>query len=173
MTSGQYSEFIDPFPSLEKYWEQAAAKSGAFFALASRSAAQLVIDNIEGLSDFDHFGFHLGLITQIRDDLDDVRPSGEKTTHGQRREISRSLPVIYAFSVLPPQDCERLRANLHNAPTDTGAAGEVIRLLDQSNAALYIVAEMERHRQLALEALHRAAQPSLARQALESYLWKL
>jgi len=173
MTSGQYSELTNPFPSLEKYWELAAAKSGTFFALAARSAARLATDNNEKLNNFERYGHHLGLFIQMRDDLDDVRPPAENTAYGQRVEISRSLPVIYALSVLPALDGERLRNSLHKAPEDTRAAEDVIRLLNQSNAALYIMAEMERHRQLALQAIHQAAQTSPAREALENYLWKL
>ncbi len=173
MTSGQYRELADPFPSLEKYWELAAAKSGTFFALASRSAARLATDNDERLNNFELYGHHLGLIIQMRDDLDDIRPPAENNAYGQRVEISRSLPVIYALSVLPAQDGERLRDSLHNVSEDTRAAEDVIRLLNQSNATLYIVAELERHRQLAVQALHQAAQSSSARDALENYLWKL
>jgi len=173
MTSGQFSELANPFPSLEKYWELAAAKSGMFFALASRSAARLATDNTERLNNFERYGHHLGLIIQMRDDLDDVRPPAENTAYGQRVEISRSLPVIYALSVLPARDGERLRNSLHKAPEDTSVAEDVIRLLNQSNATLYIMTELERHRQLALQAIHRAAPPSPARESLENYLVKV
>lgn len=173
MTSGQYSEFADPYPSLERYWQLAGAKSGEFFALATRSAARLATSDGEILDNFERFGFHLGMLIQIRDDLDDVRPPEERSVYGQRGEMARSLPVIFAFSVLQPQDCDQLKKNLANAPDDPQAAGEVIRLLNQSNAALYIAAELEHHRQSAQEALQQVVPPSEIYETLKGYLWKL
>jgi geranylgeranyl pyrophosphate synthase len=173
MASGQYSEFTDPFPSIERYWKRAAAKSGGFFALACRSAARLVSDDSVRLGGFERYGYHLGLIIQIRDDLDDVRPPAEKAAYGQRKEISGSLAVVYALSVLPSQDRKHLQQLLREAPSDSAAAGEVIGLLNQSNASLYIVTEIERHRQLALESIQQAVDDSQSRESLENFIWKL
>ncbi len=173
MTSGQYSEFSDPFPSIERYWERAAAKSGGFFALACRSAARLASDDSLRLDGFERYGYHLGLIIQIRDDLEDIRPPAEKAAYGQRKEIGGSLAVVYALSVLPSQDRDLLRQSLRVAPSDSAAADEVIGLLNQSNASLYIVTEIERHRQLALESIQQAAENSPARESLENFTWKL
>jgi geranylgeranyl pyrophosphate synthase len=173
MASGQYNELTVSILSLEKYWEFASAKSGVFFALAAREGARLATDDGAQLANFDRFGYHLGLLTQIRDDLDDVCPPSATFTYGQRREMSRSLPVVYALSVLPAQDCEYLRQCLKAAPTDARAAKDVINLLNQSNTTLYLAAELERHCQLAQEAIRQAAPPSPARDALESLIWKL
>jgi geranylgeranyl pyrophosphate synthase len=170
MSSGQYRELITPQPSLEQFWENIAAKSGRFFATACRAAARIVTQERQRLDDFERYGHHLGMLIQIRDDLDDIQPPSDRAAYGQRREIARSLPVVYAQSVLPPADGEHLRECLGLASQDELAAGEVIRLLDKSNAALYLVTEMERHRQIALEAILRAAEPSPARDALENYL---
>lgn len=170
MTSGQYQGLIQPIPTLDQYWEIAAAKSGAFFGTACRCAARLAISDAEQLSDYYQFGHHLGLLTQVRDDLDDIQPPDEDRAPGQKLELAHSLAVIYALAVLPPEEGERLRMNLAAAPQDARAATELIRLLDQSNAALYLMTEMERHRQTALNAIQRAAQPSPARERLISYL---
>lgn len=170
MTSGQFAEMIDSQPSLEDYWKYAEAKSGAFFALACRSGAKLATSDKSVLDGFHRFGHHLGMLVQLKDDLDDIRPPSEGAVAGQRLEISRSLPVIFAQNVLPDADRERLRVSLSEAPWDAQAAGEVIRLLDQSNAAVYLVAEMERHRQMAMDAIHQAVPPSTSREALEYYL---
>ncbi len=170
MTSGQYRGLIEPTPSLDQYWENAAAKSGSFFGLACRCAARLATADPERLSDYYLFGRHLGLLIQVRDDLDDIQPPDEEGAPGQKLEIARSLAVIYALAVLPPEDGDRLRNTLAAAPHDTQAAAEVIRLLNQSNAALYLMTEMERQRQTALNAIRRAAQPSPAREKLISYL---
>ena len=59
-----------------------------------------------------------------------------------------------------------------NAPVDELAAAEVIRILNENNAALYLAAEMEKHRGMALDAIRSAARPSPARDALEAYLHK-
>lgn len=173
MTSGQYCELIVTDPTLEQYWKNIGAKSGKFFSMISRSAARLATNNRQRLDDFERYGFHLGVLLQIRDDLEDVRPKAGFSAYGQRREITRSLPVIYARSVLPPTDLEHLNRSLELASKEESSAREVIRLLDKSNTALYLVTEIERHRQIALDAIRRAVAPSQALDQLESYLHAL
>ena len=170
MTSGQYRELIERVSTLEDYWEYAGAKSGVFFATACRCAARLAIDDQDLLNDFYQFGYHFGLLVQIHDDLDDIQPPTNQAAPGQKKEIARSLAVIYALSVLPPHDCKRLKWSLSKAPTDSIAAEEVVDILNRSNAALYLLTELERHRKLALDAIMRACKPSPAQETLISYL---
>jgi geranylgeranyl pyrophosphate synthase len=170
MTSGQYRELVSDQLSLEAYWENAAAKSGAFFELACRSGARLATDDSERLKAFERFGHHLGLLVQLADDMDDIRAPYEAGSPGQRPGFDRSLPVVYAREVLPQEEGGRLKEYLRQAPSDADAAGKAIALLDQSGASLYMRAEIRRHRERALEALSRTGAGGSSIQELSAML---
>ncbi len=172
MTCGQYADLVYQSPTLEQYWKHIGAKSGGFFALACRAAARLANQEGERPENFGRYGHHLGMLVQILDDIEDVRPLSDRLIPGQRHELARSLPVIYALSVLPDPEHDELKRLLSAAPVDEFAAEEVIRILNENNAALYLAAEMERHRGFALDAIRSAAPPSPARDSLEAYLHK-
>jgi hypothetical protein len=156
MGSGQHADLTRASLSLEQYWQQADTKSGAFFALACRAGAGLATSDRDSLLEYSQFGSHLGLLIQITDDLEDVIPPQGTGTPGQRSPFARSLPVVYALEVLPLRLRERLELCLQAAPSNAEAAQEAVNLVDQSNAAAYVMIEIERHKQLALQALERA-----------------
>jgi len=70
MASGQYSDMLGPARTLQQYWDRAMAKSGSFFGLACRTGAQLATRETGQLATFERYGQHLGLLIQIKDDLD-------------------------------------------------------------------------------------------------------
>ena len=167
MASGQYSDMLGPACTLQQYWDRAMAKSGSFFGLACRTGAQLATRETGQLATFERYGQHLGLLIQIKDDLDDLQPPPGIGATGQRPELTSSLPVVYSFEVLQPELRSRLQQHLEAAPDNAQAAQEVLHLLDQSGAAVYMLVEMERHQQLAIQAIQEAALPSDARSRLE------
>jgi len=167
MASGQYSDMLGPACTLQQYWDRAMAKSGSFFGLACRTGAQLATRETGQLATFERYGQHLGLLIQIKDDLDDLQPPPGIGSTGQRPELTSSLPVVYSFEVLQPELRSRLQQHLEAAPDNAQAAQEVLHLLDQSGAAVYMLVEMERHQQLAIQAIQEAALPSDARSRLE------
>jgi len=173
MCSGQYRDLVSPTPTLEQYWENAAAKSGTFFSLACRSGARLATDDTLRVRKFSHLGLHVGLLVQILDDLEDMHPVQRLDLPGRQPELSHSLPVVYALSVYPPRERARLRELLATARHDLGAAQEALTLIDQSGAALYLAAEIERHRQQAIEVLEQVAPQPPAGEALLTLLRKL
>jgi hypothetical protein len=63
-----------------------------------------------------------------------------------------------------------LRKKLDKAPNDPAAAGAALEIIDNSGAALYLLAELERHRNLGSEVLEKAAVGSLARDSLLNIL---
>jgi geranylgeranyl pyrophosphate synthase len=166
MGSGQHADLTRVSLSLERYWQQAETKSGAFFSLACRSGARLATSDTVTLSEYNQFGSHLGLLIQITDDLEDVFPPQGMGIYGQRSQFSRSLPVVYALEVLPQPQREQLELCLQAAPVDAEAAQEAVGLVDESNAATYIMIEIERYRQAALQALEKANPLAPARDAL-------
>jgi len=173
MGSGQHADLTRASLSLEHYWQQAETKSGVFFSLACRAGARLATCDSDTLLAYSQFGRHLGLLIQITDDLEDVFPPQGTGTPGQRSQFARSLPVVYALDVLPPQQRERLELYLQSAPMDGEAAQEAVNLVDHSNAAGYVIIEIERHKQLATQALERANPRPPARELLANIIQEI
>jgi geranylgeranyl pyrophosphate synthase len=81
-----------------------------------------------------------------------------------------TLPVAHAMAVLDAAERERLRAALRAAPGDPEAEAEARRLVIAAGAVFSLVAEGQRHKQLARAALEAAAPPSQARNELLALL---
>ncbi len=91
------------------------------------------------------------------DDLDDIRQLHNVLPTGLKAKIKRSLPFVYALEMNPAPIQERLIACLDSADQEQSAVDELVNLLDECNAALYVMAEMEQQRQSALAGLERAS----------------
>ncbi len=89
MASGQQLDLTDPRPSLRSTWAVAEAKSGAFFGLACRSGARLAGAPQPITDHYGEYGFNLGLIVQIGDDLEDI----------QAGRPAPPLPVAYCMEM--------------------------------------------------------------------------
>ncbi len=172
MCGGQHADLTHPEPTLEEYWQQAAAKSGAFFALACRCGARLASADPAMLRAYDQLGQHLGLLVQIKDDLDDVRPGG-KGGYGQRAQLGHSLPYLYALQVLPAKEQARLRRYMGEARRSARAARQALELIDRAGAATYMRLELERHSRMARQALESAHPLPPAVGMLEEYIQTL
>jgi heptaprenyl diphosphate synthase len=172
MSSGQHADLTRAEPTLEQYWDIARDKSGAFFQAACRGGARLADAAADRLDAFGLFGQHLGILKQILDDLEDIQPpDGARSMHPWP-EAAHSLPVVYALSVFPPEQSDRLRRCLQNTASSPPAVQEAFELLEKSGAALYLRVEIDRHRDLAIEAIRAAAGPAAA-QPLISLVEKL
>jgi len=157
MTSGQYQDLTAEAVTLEDYWRQAGSKSGAFFQLACQAGARLAGSSPVILDAYGDYGLHLGLLIQVKDDLDDIRQLHNVVPTGLKAKIKRSLPFVYTLEMNPDPTRERLLACLQNADQKQSAVVELVNLLDECNAALYVMAEMEQQRQSALKGLERAS----------------
>jgi geranylgeranyl pyrophosphate synthase len=153
MSWGQQREITNPEPTLEQYWHNAEAKSGAFFSLACKGGARLGSSDLERVDKFARIGNHLGLVIQLLDDLDEVRSPEGDGVPGQKLGLARSLPAVYALDVSSTAKRALLRKYLVDAPHNPTAADEALKFIDASGASVYILAEIERHRALALEFL--------------------
>jgi geranylgeranyl pyrophosphate synthase len=173
MSSGQHADLNQPEPTLEQYWEIARDKSGAFFQVACRCGARLASASADQLEGFGLYGQHLGLLKQILDDLEDIQPPDSHKPMHPWPDIARSLPVVYAMSVFPQEERERLRLSLQNVAQSQSAARDAFLLLEQSGAALYLQMEIERHRDLAIGAVRRAVTRADAAQPLISLVRQL
>jgi len=157
MTSGQYQDLTAEAATLEDYWRQAGSKSGAFFQLACLAGARLASSDPAILRAYGDYGMHLGLLIQVMDDLDDIRELHNVLPTDLKAKIKRSLPFVYALEMNPAPIQERLIACLHSADQGQSAVDELVSLLDECNAALYVMAEIEQQRQSALAGLERAS----------------
>jgi geranylgeranyl pyrophosphate synthase len=173
MASGQHADLTRAEPTLEQYWDIARDKSGAFFQIACRCGARLANAVADRLDDFGLFGQHLGVLKQILDDLEDIQPPDSSRSMHPWPELAHSLPVVYALSVFPPGESARLRLCLQNAASSQPSAKEAFQLLEKSGAALYLSMEIARQRELAIEAIQRAALGPDAAQPLISLVEKL
>lgn len=158
MCSGQHLDLITPRPSLEQWQQIASAKSGAFFRLACWGGAALASERGEVIDAYGNFGFRLGLLLQLQDDLGDMRQSGAGAGSLLADNIGRSLPVAYAREVLPREEQDLLSDLLPRGAQERSAALQAIEMLEACGADLFVLTEIERHARLGIEAL-RLARP--------------
>jgi geranylgeranyl pyrophosphate synthase len=173
MTSGQHLDLTIPKISLDQWWQIADAKSGAFFSLACRSGSQLGTSDPRKVNAFSEYGFHVGLMLQILDDLDDFQlflNSGEITSI---IFLERSLAAAYAYDVLPDRSKEEIvRLSRAGAPGEE-YADKLIDILDDCGAGLYMVAELEKHYEYGMASLSEAQPVSPALEKLEAIIGAL
>ena len=173
MTSGQYRDLIAPARTLEDYWRLAEAKSGAFFRLACLAGARLGTSDQVALSAYANYGMHLGLLIQVMDDLDDIRRLHDLVPTQFIGKIKGSLPFMYAMELSPSPARERLWVCLEASDKDRSAVNALVALLDECQAALYVMAEMEKQRGLALASLEQAGALEPYRDALAALVTDL
>ncbi|HLE13566.1 MAG TPA: polyprenyl synthetase family protein [Anaerolineales bacterium] len=157
MGSGQHQDLREPNPGLESWLKVAGAKSGSFFALACRAGSQLATDDPQRIQSFNNFGYHLGILVQLLDDIGDFKALHQGDTPVHPEALNRSMVVAYALEVLPEEQNRRLLDTLAAIADDPTAARDAIYLIDQCGAGLYLAIEIERQRQSGLNALAAAA----------------
>jgi geranylgeranyl pyrophosphate synthase len=173
MTSGQHLDINLPRLSLEQWWQVAEAKTGSFFSLACRSGAQFGTDDSLKIEAFSDYGFHLGLMLQIHDDIEDLKLLMAEEISEIPASINRSLAFTYAVEVLPDREKSRLQELIERKSHESASVDEVIGLLNQSGAGLYLLAEMKRHYELAVKSLEKAAPSSSAGEKLLAFIREL
>lgn len=156
MTSAQHRDVNSPQFTLNQWWQVAEAKTGSFFSLACRSGARLGTDDAEKIESYSKFGFHLGLMLQIQDDIEDLQTLMDQNSCEIPQGFKKSLTAAYAFDVLPESNVMQLKQLLDDISSDPEEVNKVIRLLDQCGAGLYLLAEMDRHYALGVEYLKKA-----------------
>ena len=159
MCSGQHLDLVQTQPILEQYWQIAGAKSGAFFALACWAGARLATDHSDILEGFDQFGFETGLLIQILDDLMEFRYMASSPEKKKVRSLRRSLPVVYTLEVCSEEERNRLNGLFVADYLLPEHIEEIVAAIEGNGGVLYMLMELDRHRQLALDGLKRAKVP--------------
>lgn len=153
MCNGQHLDLVTPQPSLEQWMQIAGAKSGAFFRLACRAGASVATDQPAIVDAFGEYGFRLGLLLQILDDLGDFRTLTSSGESILSPDAGRSLAIAYAREVLPAEQHLVLMKTLTSASENAEATQQVVELLNRCGAGLYLDIEIERQRELGRQAL--------------------
>ena len=151
MAGGQHTD-LGPHTvfDLETYFRITAAKSGAFFALAACAGARCATEEPNLLARYDRFGYNVGILIQLADDLHGFRRSGKG---GDLAAGRRTLPVLYALAVASPPKQAQLEELLAHASIDPEAEAQARQLILALGGEIYLQAEMARYRRRAWAAL--------------------
>lgn len=171
MCEGQHQDIIQRSLSLEQYWQIAEKKSGNFFSIASYCGAALATADHQRLSGFEQYGFHLGLLIQLLDDLEDIYLWMQSSQH--QTNLNRCLPFVYALEVIPETEKNLIKDYLIGVKNYHLTKDDVIQLLEQSGAVLYLSSEIERHSGLAIVGLEKANALPPASNKLQDIIKKL
>lgn len=162
--AGQQASLLPAQPTLAEAWETAAIKSGAYYGFACWIGACASAAGPAAAATFRRFGQTLGVLVQIGDDMGDLWARDGKSSDLQTGLWT--LPVVYAMSVLPPADqaeLERLLRQARAASADADglqAEAAARRLIIGCGAMVYLHVELDRHYQVARQALLETAPPS-------------
>jgi competence protein ComQ len=134
-------------------WENAEAKAGEPFALACRAGALVGEGTVEQITHLSEFGQHLGVLTQIADDVSDTWQARGRSDLAAGR---KTLPVMYALAMATPAASCQLRQLLDQTELDTGAVLQAQQMVAETGALHVLVIEAELRRQRAERALQAA-----------------
>jgi len=138
--SGQHLDLTQTAPTLEECWQIAGAKSGVFVGLVCWVGGQVAGADPEKLELYRQFGYNLGLLDEIRDDLADLWSNESHFSDLQNGRYG-GLPVAYALSVLPENEQRQLRAHLAGSKNAPEAEQKARELIVQSGAGAYLMVQ--------------------------------
>lgn len=156
MTSGQHLDLTFSQLNLDLWWQIAESKSGSFFSLACRSGARLGESEPEAIQAFSEYGFHLGLMLQILDDLADFQLLSKSTELISPAFFRGSLATAYASDVLPDTIKDEFIQLTNIQKPDRDLTDKLIDIYDSCGAGLYMMTELEKHLDLGKTCLAEA-----------------
>jgi geranylgeranyl diphosphate synthase type I len=168
MCEGQHLDLTITKAALDDYWRIVNFKSGLFFAIGCRSGAELAVDDTKRLDGFEAYGKEIGIIVQLLDDLEEfqINPITGKLSL-DLNDKNLSMPLSYAYTMLPEDQQILLSANIAQAKFDSGAVQSLLTMLDHIGVAPYMKLEIARHARFALDGLEQARPIETARGILE------
>ena len=171
MGEGQNQDIIQKSPNLTQYWQIAERKSGSFFSLAAYCGARLATEDQRKLYGYEQYGFHLGLLIQLLDDLEDIYLW--MNSPSLKTKLTACLPFVYTLEVVPEIEKTKIKEYLADSPTGYIEKDEMVSLLNQNGAVLYLFSEIERHSNLAIAGLEKAEALSPASDKLQQIILEL
>jgi geranylgeranyl pyrophosphate synthase len=160
MCEAQHGGLKQTINSLNQYWDNVYAKSGAFFALACRSGARAATDNSKKVDLFNQFGQSVGVLIQILDDLDDLHPQNKAEILRNPTRIFTTLPFLYTLEMTSGQEKNLLFTFRDSITFNEEMYSDVIEIMENSGAGIYVYAEIEKYRSNAVNALLNVAPES-------------
>jgi len=173
MGSGQHFDLIHSITSLEDYWKIAAAKSGAFFAMACWAGARISSDNQSILDSLEQFGEQVGIAVQILDDLKEYKDLEQRVNEKKPTSLWRSLPIVYVMDVAAEKIHNRLTQRIEEVYSKPEAVNEIIEIIEENGGVFYVETELEKRRFFAEKALENSGIPHVWRGKLLGFLYKL
>jgi geranylgeranyl pyrophosphate synthase len=162
MTSGQHQDINGSQLSLKQWWRVAEAKTGSFFSLACRSGARLGSGDLKKIASFGDYGFQLGLMLQIHDDVEELQLLMTEGSTEVPKNLHKSLAFTYAVDMLPGPEKIQLNDLIGSISNNPDKIKEIIEYLDKCGAGLYLLTELERHYNMGVKSLQDAAPQSPA-----------
>lgn len=167
LTEGQYLDLAfeaEDAVTVDMYMEMIGKKTAALMGCATQMGALLATDDDSVIETFGSFGYQLGLVFQIVDDMLGIWGVGEATGKAVGEDIvnrKKSLPVVYAM-----QQSERLREIYRQPQMDSEQQLAVMEGLEAVSARDYSRGMATQHLETALRtlestAIHSAAQDRL------------
>lgn len=170
---GQQEDLAVAQPTLEQYWRIAESKSGAFFSLATKCGAQLATTDAEKLEGFRRYGSAVGILIQVRDDLEELRSLQRGSLPEKKSSLVHSLPLIYALEVLGDGEKSALLAYLAGNILDPQPGLRVFEILERSGVVIYILTQLEKYKAKALAGLASGEARKPARENLVAIIENL
>ena len=154
LTEGQYLDLgfeQTDRVTVDMYLEMIGKKTGALMSCATQLGALLGTDDERLVEGYAEFGYELGLLFQIVDDMLGIWGAGEATGKGVGEDIvskKKSLPVIYAL-----QQSAELRRIYRNERLDEDQQKVVMERLESLSAREYAREMAVQHLRLAVHTL--------------------
>ncbi|MBK8989864.1 MAG: polyprenyl synthetase family protein [Chloroflexi bacterium] len=150
--AGQHVDLSNSSPSLEDSWQIAAAKSGIGTGAVCWAGGRIVCSDQDTLVQYRQFGYNLGLLDQIHDDLADLAVT-ETGQSDLRAAVRHTLPIAYALTVLPGAQRDQLRYLLQTSHAELAQEALARQLIIKSGAALYLMTQAKLYHQQATNLL--------------------
>lgn len=170
--SGQHLDLTQQAPTLDESWQIAGAKSGVFMGLICWAGGRVADAYPEQLELYRQFGYNLGLLDQIKDDLADLW-SNESYFSDLQNGRYGSLPVAYALSVLPDDERQKLLMYLANSHDTPEAEKQTRELIIRSGAGVYLTVQSAYYFRQSQQLLEKMALPANIHIKLNTLLEKL
>jgi geranylgeranyl diphosphate synthase type I len=154
LTEGQYLDLAfekEERVTVDMYLEMIGMKTGALMSCAAQLGALLGTDDEQLVQSYAEFGYELGLLFQIVDDLLGIWGAGEATGKGVGEDIvsrKKSLPVVYAL-----QHSAELRRVYRQELMDGDQQPLVMERLESLSAREYTREMAVKHLRLAVHTL--------------------
>jgi geranylgeranyl diphosphate synthase type I len=154
LTEGQYLDLAfekEEGVTVDTYLEMIGMKTGALMSCATQLGALLGTDDERLIESYGAFGYELGLLFQIVDDMLGIWGAGEATGKGVGEDIvskKKSLPVIYAL-----QRSDELRRIYRDERMDEHQQQVVMQLLEGLSVREYTREMAVKHLRLAVHTL--------------------